>query len=246
MMTSMPLPRLRIAAPLALLAVAGAAALGTAQPASAATCADHPNQRSAQLAKDTRDGDGDGIYCEALPCPCLKPGEGTTGSASSKRPAKAKAKGPARYRGARVIKVVDGDTLHARHNGRTLKVRLIGIDTPESNTARFGHTECGGIEASLAHKDLMRRWPKVTLRTDDSQDRIDQYGRVLAYVVPERSPKTSYQQELLRLGWAAVYVYGGKPFKWVNRFQAAADGAARVGAGVWTRCGGDFRLPIDD
>jgi hypothetical protein len=39
----------------------------------AATCADHPNQASAQLAKDTRDADGDGIYCETLPCPCLPP-----------------------------------------------------------------------------------------------------------------------------------------------------------------------------
>jgi hypothetical protein len=29
----------------------------------AATCADHPNQASAQRAKDTRDADGDGIYC---------------------------------------------------------------------------------------------------------------------------------------------------------------------------------------
>lgn len=28
-----------------------------------ATCADHPNQASAQRAKDTRDSDGDGIYC---------------------------------------------------------------------------------------------------------------------------------------------------------------------------------------
>src|SRR3954465_7481103 len=40
----------------------------------AATCADYTNQADAQRAADTRDGDGDGIYCEDLPCPCLKPG----------------------------------------------------------------------------------------------------------------------------------------------------------------------------
>jgi hypothetical protein len=45
-----------------------------AGPASAATCADHPDQASAQRAADTRDADGDGIYCESLPCPCAKPG----------------------------------------------------------------------------------------------------------------------------------------------------------------------------
>ena len=42
--------------------------------ASAATCADYDNQVQAQRAADTRDADGDGIYCESLPCPCLKPG----------------------------------------------------------------------------------------------------------------------------------------------------------------------------
>src|SRR4051794_19978944 len=46
----------------------------------AATCADYPNQAAAQRAADTRDADGDGIYCESLPCPCLKPGEGGGGA----------------------------------------------------------------------------------------------------------------------------------------------------------------------
>ena len=41
-----------------------------------AVCADYPNQAAAQRAADTVDGDGDGIYCESLPCPCLKPGDG--------------------------------------------------------------------------------------------------------------------------------------------------------------------------
>jgi hypothetical protein len=36
----------------------------------AATCSDYPNQQAAQNAADTRDSDGDGIYCEDLPCPC--------------------------------------------------------------------------------------------------------------------------------------------------------------------------------
>ncbi len=33
-----------------------------------------PNQASAQAAKDTRDADGDGLYCEALACPCAGAG----------------------------------------------------------------------------------------------------------------------------------------------------------------------------
>src|SRR3954463_13514922 len=39
-----------------------------------AVCANYPSQAAAQRAADTVDGDGDGIYCESLPCPCSKPG----------------------------------------------------------------------------------------------------------------------------------------------------------------------------
>jgi len=38
-----------------------------------ATCDDYATQAEAQRAKDTRDADGDGIYCETLPCPCSAP-----------------------------------------------------------------------------------------------------------------------------------------------------------------------------
>lgn len=40
----------------------------------AAVCADYSNQADAQRAADTRDSDGDGVYCESLPCPCAGPG----------------------------------------------------------------------------------------------------------------------------------------------------------------------------
>lgn len=61
----------------ALGVVVATFAIGSAAgvpPARAATCADYSNQAAAQRAADTRDADGDGVYCEALPCPCLKPG----------------------------------------------------------------------------------------------------------------------------------------------------------------------------
>lgn len=51
----------------------------TASPASAKTCSDYGNQAAAQRAADTRDADGDGIYCESLPCPCSKKSGGGSG-----------------------------------------------------------------------------------------------------------------------------------------------------------------------
>jgi hypothetical protein len=56
-----------------VIALAGGALLAPS-PASAASCADHATQADAQRAADTRDADGDGIYCESLPCPCLESG----------------------------------------------------------------------------------------------------------------------------------------------------------------------------
>ena len=56
-----------------LLAVAIAAPFSAPPVAHTATvCADFPNQAAAQRAADTRDPDHDGIFCESLPCPCLK------------------------------------------------------------------------------------------------------------------------------------------------------------------------------
>jgi hypothetical protein len=66
---------------LVLLLVVALALLGAINgpPAYAATCADYSNQAAAQHARDTRDDDGDGIYCESLPCPCAKPGDAGSG-----------------------------------------------------------------------------------------------------------------------------------------------------------------------
>lgn len=83
---------------LAALAVwpAGSSASATDTPVAriaGATCADYDNQAQAQRAKDTRDADGDGIYCETLPCPCLPPdpragggGGGDDGGATCAKP----------------------------------------------------------------------------------------------------------------------------------------------------------------
>lgn len=67
-----PLLALALATPLAATAGTEAAPVATA----CATCSDYSTQADAQRAADTRDPDHDGIYCESLPCPCLRPGGG--------------------------------------------------------------------------------------------------------------------------------------------------------------------------
>jgi hypothetical protein len=80
---SQPSPRARLRAPairlaLALLLLVAALAATARDGRAATTCSAYSNQAAAQRAADTRDADGDGNYCESLPCPCAKPGDGTT------------------------------------------------------------------------------------------------------------------------------------------------------------------------
>ena len=77
---------------------------------------------------------------------------------------------------ATVLRVVDGDTVDVLDDARgRLRVRVLGIDTPE--TKRPGYTEaCWGREATeFATSTLLNR--RVALIADASQDAHDRYGR---------------------------------------------------------------------
>src|SRR5438270_253964 len=109
---------------------------------------------------------------------------------------------------ARVVRPVDGDTLLASADGRSFYVRLLGIDTPE--THRPGTpVECGGPSASASMSALAPPGERIELEPDPAQDRVDMYGRLLAYVwLPGGR---LLEDEQLRAGWATTYVFHGKP-----------------------------------
>ena len=138
---------------------------------------------------------------------------------------------------ARVVRAVDGDTLVAQADGRSFYVRLLGIDTPE--THRPGTpVECGGMAASASMRALVPAGTAVELQTDPTQDRVDRYGRLLAYVWLGDGRLVEDAQ--LRAGWATTYVFHGRPVSLFPRLEAAQLEARRDRRGVWTRCGGDF------
>lgn|GEM_PF-6992133 len=99
-----------------------------------------------------------------------------------------------------VVRVVDGDTIDIRDDNRgRLRIRVLGIDTPE--TKKPGYTiGCWGPQATqFAVDELLEQ--RVALITDPTQDTNDRYGRTLAYLVkatdgttpsrpPERAPPT--------------------------------------------------------
>ena len=88
----------------------------------ASVCADYSNQAAAQRAADTIDGDGDGIYCESLPCPCSKTGERGTGGGSD-APATPRSKAPSCTRPSEVQPISFSSTYYPnmlRHTERAI------------------------------------------------------------------------------------------------------------------------------
>jgi endonuclease YncB( thermonuclease family) len=176
---------------------------------------------------DDLDGNGDGIACNELPCPCSRADGG--GEAAAAVP-------PGHRIPARVTHVTDGDTVDVTFpSGASLAVRVIGIDTPEEHRPATP-VECGARAAARSMASLAEG-ARVTLITDYSQARFDRYGRLLAYV--ERGGRDLGKLQIRR-GWAMTYVYEDEPFARVGAYRAAEAEARREGAGVWGRCGGDF------
>ncbi|MCU1463424.1 MAG: nuclease (SNase domain protein) [Acidimicrobiales bacterium] len=132
---------------------------------------------------------------------------------------------------ATIDRVVDGDTVIVRLSGRRERVRLIGIDTPESvkpNTP----VQCYGLESSRRTHDLLPVGTAVRLVGDiEARDR---YQRLLAYVY--RSGDGLFVNlVLVRDGFARPY-----PFRPNLAHEAeiarAADGARAAGLGLWSHC----------
>jgi len=82
----------------------------------------------------------------------------------------------------KVYSVIDGDTFRYRkEDGSLQSVRLLGLDAPESNTARYRSTECFWKEAKNYLTNLIKN-QYVTLEFDPDSASSDAYGRMLAYV----------------------------------------------------------------
>lgn len=224
--------RIVSAAVVVLLAAAGLVA-SPVQGFTDRDCADFATQEAAQKFYEAAgpgdphrlDADGDGIACEANPCPCMKPGGGDGGGGGD-RPKAVVDRG-------KLVKVVDGDTVDVRVGGKTHRIRVIGIDTPEV----YGGAECGGEQASRSMKRMVQHGDRVKLTSDPTQDKRDRYGRWLRYVEHGGRDLGFWQ---VKKGWAEVYVYQGNPFQRVDRYKRTARLAKEKDQGVWDACKGGF------
>lgn len=139
---------------------------------------------------------------------------------------------------ATVARVVDGDTIRVRIQGFEERVRLIGIDTPETHKPGTP-VECFGAEASGRMAALLPVGTPVSLVRD--VEARDRYGRLLAYVY-RASDGLFVNLAMAKEGYATTLTYPPNVAH-VDEFVAAVRAARESRRGLWRRCGG-AHLPL--
>jgi micrococcal nuclease len=126
-----------------------------------------------------------------------------------------------------VVNVVDGDTIDVMVDGTKVRVRYIGMDTPETHNG----LEWLGPEASAANSHLVMG-REVVLEKDVSE--TDEYGRALRYVwLDDGGTWTLVNLELIKQGFAQITTYP-PDVKYVDAlYVAAQDAAQAAGLGLW-------------
>ena len=128
--------------------------------------------------------------------------------------------------GVLVSKVIDGDTIEIEGG---MKVRYIGIDTPETSHPTKG-VQCFGRQATERNRQLVEG-KKVRLEKDVSE--TDKYGRLLRYIwVGEQL----VNELLVKEGFAFSSSYP-PDVKYQERFRQAEIRAREQNNGLWSKCG---------
>jgi micrococcal nuclease len=134
---------------------------------------------------------------------------------------------------AEVVSVVDGDTLVVRVAGREERVRLIGVDTPETVHPHRA-VECFGREAS-AHTARLAG-PGTAVRLVYDVERTDRFGRTLSYLY-RLDDGLFVNLALVLDGYAQVFT-SPPNVAHAEDFLAAQRQAREAGRGLWSACEG--------
>lgn len=138
-----------------------------------------------------------------------------------------------------VVRVIDGDTVDLDISGQIERVRLIGVDTPET-VSRSVPVQCYGAEASSALTGLLP--VGSTVRAERGAETRDRYGRLLLYLY--RTQDDVFVNEwLVEMGFAAAVSYAPNT-EFEAHFSQLESGARQAERGLWGACDGPDQ-PLD-
>lgn len=129
---------------------------------------------------------------------------------------------------ATFLRVIDGDTIEVSVAGKKEKVRIIGVNTPETVDPRRD-AECFGQEASNYAKLFFSEGANVQLQADMTQSDRDKYQRLLRYVFLD---DVDYGKSALEFGYANEYTYG-VPYVYREEYRVAERQARDNKRGLW-------------
>ena len=122
-------------------------------------------------------------------------------------------------------RVIDGDTIEISYFGKKEKVRLIGVDTPETMHPQKP-IEYFGKEASAFTKKMVEG---KKIKLEFGQNRRDKYKRLLAYVFLKDG--TFVNSEIIKQGYG--HAYTKFPFRYMNEFRQYEREARIRKRGLW-------------
>jgi len=132
-----------------------------------------------------------------------------------------------------VIEVIDGDTVDVQIGGNKERVRLIGVDTPETKNPN-SPVECYGAEATANAEGLLPVGTPIRLERDTIAR--DDYGRLLGYLY-RTDDALFINYEILRKGFAQPLTIEPNSVH-ASTFREAARMAESENLGLWASCSG--------
>lgn len=136
-----------------------------------------------------------------------------------------------------VTRVIDGDTIEINYNSETEKIRMIGIDTPETVKPNTPVQPFGKDASDFTKSMLLNNY--ISLEFDESER--DKYNRLLAYVYIDGK---MFNKILLEEGLACVYTFPPN-VKYVKDFIAIESKAKSNKIGIWENYSNDTVLEVD-
>lgn len=130
-----------------------------------------------------------------------------------------------------VTRVIDGDTITIRYHGKTEKIRMLNVDTPESvHPDQSRNTAMGQKASAYTKKRLTGKKVDLEFQTNNR----GKYGRLLAYVILDGR---NFNIELVRKGWSPYYTQYGTSHRHHADFISAEKYARTKGLNIWAAPG---------
>ena len=127
---------------------------------------------------------------------------------------------------AKVLRVVDGDTIEIQWQNGKEKIRMIGVDTPETVHPQKGEEPYGREASNFTKQNLQSK--SIWIEFDVEQR--DRYKRLLAYVFTTEGK--FFNATLIENGYAQLSTYPPN-VRWVELFRVLQTNARENQRGLW-------------